>query len=169
MSINNYCQNVCLVLKSNLFVTILKSWITVSVLILVQRNFCGNNTKLGISTWIHELVHLFDFLLQIIVVKDYLSIKFKDSFFSLLRQEYPPILTSGEMLSHPGGRDKPVPEVIPLWRHRTSTPNNLEVAFSERFRHIILHIFRQASSWIANLRHLDGIPESLSQCGVRFY
>ena len=23
--------------------------------------------------------------------------------FSLLRQEYPPILTSGEMLSHPGG------------------------------------------------------------------
>ena len=24
-------------------------------------------------------------------------------FFSLLRQEYPPILTSGEMLSHPGG------------------------------------------------------------------
>ena len=26
-----------------------------------------------------------------------------DRNFSLLRQEYPPILTSGEMLSHPGG------------------------------------------------------------------
>ena len=49
-----------------------------------------------------------------------------DSLFSLLRQEYPPILTSGEMLSHPGGWDKPIPEVIHLWRHRTSTPNNLE-------------------------------------------
>ena len=30
------------------------------------------------------------------------------------------------MLSHPGGCDKPIPEVVPLWRHRTSTPNNLE-------------------------------------------
>ena len=49
-----------------------------------------------------------------------------DRNFSLLRQEYPPILTSGEMLSHPGGWDKPIPEVIRLWRHRTSTPNNLE-------------------------------------------
>ena len=50
----------------------------------------------------------------------------RDHFFSLLRQEYPPILTSGEMLSHPGGWDKPIPEVIHLWRHRTSTPNNPE-------------------------------------------
>ena len=46
--------------------------------------------------------------------------------FSLLRLECPPILTSGEMLSHPGRWDKPIPEVIHLWRHRTSTPNNLE-------------------------------------------
>ena len=46
--------------------------------------------------------------------------------FSLLRQEYPPILTSGEIMSHPGGWDKPIPEVIHLWHHRTSTPNNLE-------------------------------------------
>ena len=30
------------------------------------------------------------------------------------------------MLSHPGGWDMPIPEVIHLWRHRTSTPNNLE-------------------------------------------
>ena len=30
------------------------------------------------------------------------------------------------MLSHPGGWDKPIPEVIHLWRHRTSTPNDLE-------------------------------------------
>ena len=50
----------------------------------------------------------------------------KNDIFSLLRQKYPPILTSGEMLSHPGGWDKPIPEVIHLWRHRTSTPNNLE-------------------------------------------
>ena len=28
---------------------------------------------------------------------------------------------------------------------------------------------RQASSWIANLRHSEGIPSSLPQCGVRFY
>ena len=66
-----------------------------------------------------------------------------DQSFSLLRQEYPPILTSGEMLSNPGGWDKPIPEVIHLWRHRTSTQNNLEkVASSVRFRHI-LHIFGQ--------------------------
>ena len=51
---------------------------------------------------------------------------YRDREFSLLRQEYPPILTSGEMLSHPGGWDKPILEVIHLWRHRTSTPNNLE-------------------------------------------
>ena len=50
----------------------------------------------------------------------------RDHFFSLLRQKYPPILTSGEMLSHPGGWDKPIPEVIHLWRHKTSTPNNVE-------------------------------------------
>ena len=47
-------------------------------------------------------------------------------FFSLLRQEYPQILTSGEMLSKPGGWYKPIPEVIHLWRYRMSTPNNLE-------------------------------------------
>ena len=122
-----------------------------------------------------------------------------DKPFSLLRQEYPPILTSGEMLSHPGGWDKPIPEVIHLWRHRTSTPNNLE-----KLRlGCVLNIFwtflgkneknnqsphwgrdsgipssclrfaisttRQASSWIANLRHSEGIPSSLPQCGVRFY
>ena len=119
--------------------------------------------------------------------------------FSLLRQQYPPILTSGEMLSHPGGWDKPIPEVIHLWRHRTSTPNNLE-----KSRLVcVLDIFctfldkneknnqsphwgrdsgipsscprlatsttRQASSWIANLGHSNGIPSSLPQCGVRFY
>ena len=49
-----------------------------------------------------------------------------DYIFSLLRQEYPPNLTSGEMWSHPGGGDNPVPEVNHLWSHRTSTPNNLE-------------------------------------------
>ena len=103
------------------------------------------------------------------------------------------------MLSHPGGWDKPIPEVVPLWRHRTSTPNNLE-----KSRLVcVLDIFcsfldkneknnqtphwgrdegipsscprfatsttRQASSWIANLGHSDGIPSSLPQCGVRFY
>ena len=31
-----------------------------------------------------------------------------------------------QMLSHPKGRDKPIPEVSHLWCHRTSTPNNLE-------------------------------------------
>ena len=50
----------------------------------------------------------------------------RNTYFSLLRQKYPQILTSGEMLSHPGGWDKPIQEVILLWRHRTSTPNNLE-------------------------------------------
>ena len=30
------------------------------------------------------------------------------------------------MLSHPGVWDKPIAEVIHLWRHRTSTANNLE-------------------------------------------
>ena len=58
-----------------------------------------------------------------------------EHFFSLLRQEYPPILTSGKMLSHPGGWDKPIPEVIHLWRHRTSTPNNLEKSFKTYFAH----------------------------------
>ena len=122
-----------------------------------------------------------------------------ENLFSLLRQEYPPILTSGEMLSHPGGWDKPIPEVIPLWRHRTSTPNNLE-----KSRLVgVLDIFctfldkneknnqtphwgrdsgipsscprfatsttRQASSWITNLVHSDGIQSSLPQCGVWFY
>ena len=119
--------------------------------------------------------------------------------FSLLRQECPPILTSGEMLSHPGGWDKPIQEVIHLWRHRTSTPNNL----GKSRLGCVLDIFctfwdkneknnqtphwgrdsgipssclrfatsttRQASSWIANLRHSEGIPSSLPQCGVRFY
>ena len=47
----------------------------------------------------------------------------RENVFSLLRQEYPPILTSGELLSHPGGWDKPIPEVNHLW---TSTPNNVE-------------------------------------------
>ena len=122
-----------------------------------------------------------------------------DLLFSLLKQEYPAILTSGEMLSHPAGWDKPIPEVIHLWRHRTSTPNNLE---KSRLG-CVLNIFctflckneknnqtphwgrdsgipssclrfatsttRQASSWIANLRHSEGIPSSLPQCGVRFY
>ena len=104
-----------------------------------------------------------------------------------------PILTSGEMLSHPGGWDKPIPEVIHLWRHRTSTPNNLETSRLV----CILDIFctflgkneknnqsphwgrdsgipsscprfatsttRQASSWIANLGHSERIPESFPQ------
>ena len=102
-------------------------------------------------------------------------------------------------LSHPGGWDKPIPEVFHLWRHRTSTPNNLEKSSLVG----VLDIFctfldkneknnqtphwgrdsgipsscprfatsttRQASSWITNLRHSDGIPSSLPQCGVRFY
>ena len=119
--------------------------------------------------------------------------------FSLLRQEYPPILTSGEMLSHPGGRDKPIPEVIHLWRHRTSMQNNLEKSrlvcgldifctFLDKNEknnqsphwgrdsgipslcpRYATSTTRQASSWIANLGHEDGIPESLPQCGVRFY
>ena len=54
------------------------------------------------------------------------EITYEQTSFSLLRQECPPILTSGEMLSHPGGWDKPIPEVIHLWRHRTSKLNNLE-------------------------------------------
>ena len=104
-----------------------------------------------------------------------------------------------EKWSHPGGWDKPIPEVIHLWRHRTSTPNNLEKSRLV----FVLGIFctflgkneknnqsphlgrdsgipsscprfatsttRQASSWIANLGHEDGIPESLPQCGVRFF
>ena len=119
--------------------------------------------------------------------------------FSLLRQEYPPILTSGEMLSHPGVWDKPIPEVIHLWRHRMSTPNNLEMSRLE----CVLDIFctfldkneknnqsphwgrdsgipsscprfatsttRPASLWISNLGHSDGIPSFLPQCGVRLH
>ena len=103
------------------------------------------------------------------------------------------------MLSHPGGWDKPIPEVIYLWRHRTSTPNKLEksrlVCVLDIFWTFLdkneknnqsLHwgrdegipsscprfatsTTRQASSWIANLGHLDGIPSSLPQCGVRLY
>ena len=100
---------------------------------------------------------------------------------------------------HPGGWDKPIPEVIHLWSHRTSTSNNLD-----KSRLVcVLDIFctfldkneknnqsphwgrdsgiptscprfatsttQQASSWIANLGPSDGIPESLPQCGVRFY
>ena len=103
-----------------------------------------------------------------------------------------------ENLGLPGGWDKPIPEVIHLWRHRTSMPNNLE-----KSRLVcVLDIFctflgkneknnqsphwgrdsgirsscprfetsttRQASSWIANLGHSDGISSSLPQCGVRF-
>ena len=33
---------------------------------------------------------------------------------------------SGEMLSYPGGWDKPIPEVNHPWLCRTSTPNNLD-------------------------------------------
>ena len=50
----------------------------------------------------------------------------QDWIFSLLRQECPPIFTSGEILSHPGGWDKPISEEIHLWGHRPSTPNSLE-------------------------------------------
>ena len=121
-----------------------------------------------------------------------------DMVFSLLRQEYPPILTSGEMLSHPGGWDKPIPEVIHLWRHRMLTPNNLEKSRpvcvldifcpflnkNEKNNHHIEGGTREShphiqdlrrprlgkpSSWIANLGHSDWIPLSLPQCGVRFY
>ena len=119
--------------------------------------------------------------------------------FSHSRQEYLPILMSGEMLSHPGGWDKPIPEVIHLWHHRTSTPNNLEksrlVCFLDIFCTFVgkneknnqsphwdrdegiqsscprfaTSTTRQALSWIANLRHSDRIPSSFPQCGVRFY
>ena len=122
-----------------------------------------------------------------------------DKVFSLSRQEYPPILMSGEMLSHPGGWDKPIPEVIHLWRHRKSTPNNLEKSrlgcvfnifctilgkneknnqtphwgrdsgIPSSWQRFATSTTRQASSWIANLRHSEGIPSSLPQCGVRFY
>ena len=138
---------------------------------------------------------------DILETKQLYGIKFSDwnAVFSLLRQEYQPILTSGEMLSHPGGWDKPILEVIHLWRHRMSTPNNLEKSCLV----CVLDIFctflgkneknnqsphwgrdegipsscprfatsttPQASSWIANLGHSDGIPSSLPQCGVRFY
>ena len=119
--------------------------------------------------------------------------------FLTLETRISAILTSGEMLSHPGGWDKPIPEVIHLWRHRTSAPNNQE----KSRLWCVLNIFctflgkneknnqtphwgrdsgipssclrfatsttRQASSWIANLRHSEGIPSSLPQCGVRFY
>ena len=122
-----------------------------------------------------------------------------EKYFSLLRQECPPILTPGEMLSHPGRWDKPILEVIHLWRHSASTPNSPEKSLLV----CVLDIFctflgkneknnqsphwgrysgipsscprfatsttRQASSWIANLGHSDGIPSSLPQCGVRFY
>ena len=110
-------------------------------------------------------------------------------FFSLLRQEYP-ILTSGE-ISHPGGWDKPIPEVIHLWRHSTSMLNNLQksliVCILDMFCTFLgkneknnqsphwgrdsgipslcpifaTSTIRQASSWIANLGHSDGIPSSL--------
>ena len=99
----------------------------------------------------------------------------------------------------PGGWDKPIPEVINLWRHRTSTPNNLEksrlVGVLDMFWTFLdkneknnqtphwgrdsgipsscprfaTSTTRQASSWITNLGHSDGIPSSLPQCGVRFY
>ena len=98
--------------------------------------------------------------------------------------------------SNAGRWDKPIPEVIHLWRHRTSTPNNLE---KSRLG-CVLKIFytflgkneknnqtphwgrdsgipssclrfatsttRQASSWIANRGHSEGIPSSLPQRGV---
>ena len=47
------------------------------------------------------------------------------------------------MLSHRGGWDKPIPEVIHLWRHRTSTPNNLEQSRLVCLIRHIVHIFRQ--------------------------
>ena len=46
--------------------------------------------------------------------------------FSLLRQEHPQNLTSGEMSFHQGGWDKSILEVNHLWCHRTSTQNNHE-------------------------------------------
>ena len=123
----------------------------------------------------------------------------QDLIFSLLRQGYPPILTSGEMLSHPGGWDKPIPEVIYLWRHRTSTPNNreksrlvcvIDIFYTFLYKNeknnqsphrgrdegipsscprFSTFTTKQASSWIANLGHSDGIHSSLPQCCVRFY
>ena len=92
----------------------------------------------------------------------------RDHFFSLLRQEYLPILTSGEMLSHPVGWDKPIPEVIHLWSHRTSMPNNLEKSclvcvlhifctFKTKMRKIINHHIeggtRESHSRIQDLQH----------------
>ena len=98
------------------------------------------------------------------------------------------------MLSHPGGYDKPIPEIIHIWHHRTSTPNNLE-----KSRLVcVLDIFctfldkneknNQSQHWgrdsgipssyprfatcttrLANLGHSNGISSSLPQCGVRFY
>ena len=106
---------------------------------------------------------------------------------------YPPNLMSGKMLSHRKGRVKPIPEVIHLWSHKTSMPNNLEksrlvcvlytcisctfidrneknnqsphwgrnkgiLSWCPRFT---TSTTRQASSWIASLGHLDGIPSSI--------
>ena len=88
---------------------------------------------------------------------------------------------------------------IHLWRHRTSMPNSLEKSRlvcvldifctfldknekNNQTQHcrrdsgipslcprFATSTTRQASSWIANLGHEDGIPLSLPQCGVRFY
>ena len=77
------------------------------------------------------------------VIKIDQNIKGRGANFSLLRQAYPPILTSGEMLSHPGGWDKPIPKVVHLWRHRTSTPNNLEKSRLVCVLDIFLLIFGQ--------------------------
>ena len=44
-------------------------------------------------------------------LKTVLHQPFEDRFCFLLRQEYLPNLMSGEMLSHPVGRDKPILEV----------------------------------------------------------
>ena len=124
--------------------------------------------------------------------REQICLQFEKIYSHSMRWEYLPNLMSEEMLSHPGGWDMPIPEVIHLWRHRTSMPNNVEKSCLG----CVLDIFctfeknnqtqhwgrdegipfscprfatfktLQAASLIANLGHSDGIPSSLPQCGV---
>ena len=88
-------------------------------------------------------------------------------FFSLLSLVYPPNLMSGEMLSYPGGWDKPILEVNYLWLWGTSTPNNLEKAClmcvlcifctfvdnNEKNNHYIEGGTRESHSRVRDLQH----------------
>ena len=62
--------------------------------------------------------------------------------FSLLRQEYPPILTSGEMIPPWRVRQAHSGSNSPMTSQNVNAKQSRKVAPSVRFRHI-LHIFRQ--------------------------